>query len=320
MQDSTESDDFTEDGELELIIPYGVLGVRLDKQLAQLLPQHSRGRLQSWIESGHVRVNGEIQTRVRCSVSEGDVLTVVPQPSDEELAYSAQPVEFEVVAHAEHWIVINKPPGLVVHPGAGNWGNTLLNGLLHRFPELSGVARAGIVHRLDKDTSGLMVVARTPVAQTSLVRQLQARSVSRQYLALAHGHIRPARGTVDQPIGRDPRVAVRMTVQRPIAPKQAITDYEALRLGSLGGAFVTELECRLHTGRTHQIRVHMSSLGYPLVGDELYGGRTIGDVDRQMLHARRLAFEDPGDGSRQVFESAVPQDMQTLIQKTQWQQ
>ena len=320
MQDSTETDDFIDDSELELVIPYGVLGVRLDKQLAQLLPQHSRGRLQSWIESGHVRVNGQQQTRVRCLVSEGDVLTVMPQPSDEELAYSAQPVDFEVVAQAEHWIVINKPAGLVVHPGAGNWGNTLLNGLLHRFAELSGVARAGIVHRLDKDTSGLMVVARTPVAQTSLVRQLQARSVSRQYLALAHGHIKPASGTVDQPIGRDPRVAVRMTVQRPIAPKQAITDYETLRTGDFDGALVTELECRLHTGRTHQIRVHMASLGYPLVGDELYGGRMVGDADRQMLHARRLAFEDPGDGSKRVFEAQAPDDMLALTQKIQWRE
>ncbi len=318
MQDSTEIDDFTED-ELELMVPDGVLGVRLDKQLAQLLPQHSRARLQNWIESGHVRVNGQLQTRVRCSVSEGDVLIVTPQPSDEELAYSAQPVDFEVVAQAEHWIVVNKPAGLVVHPGAGNWGNTLLNGLLHRFPELCGVARAGIVHRLDKDTSGLMVVARTPVAQTNLVRQLQARSVSRQYLALAHGHIKPDRGTVDQPIGRDPRVAVRMTVQRPIAPRQAITDYEVLQVGSLDGAAVTQLECRLQTGRTHQIRVHMASLGYPLVGDGLYGGRVIGGVSRQMLHARRLVFEDPGDGSRQAFESSVPEDMLVLMQKIQWQ-
>src|SRR5690606_38594281 len=159
-----------------------------------------------------------------------------------------------VIEEAADWIVIDKPAGLVVHPGAGNWQGTLLNGLLHRYPELRGVARAGIVHRLDKDTSGLLVVARTQTAQTSLVRQLQARTVGREYIALLHGWLQGG-GTIERSIGRDARVPVRMSADRPIAPKPAITHYEPLRHGVLGRARVTEVRCRLETGRTHQIRV-----------------------------------------------------------------
>lgn len=318
MQDIPESEPTTDDGEFDLVVPYGVLGVRLDKQLAQLLPEHSRARLQGWIESGHVWVNHTRQTKVRHPVSEGDVLTVVPQPSEQELAFSAQPVDFEVVAQSDQWIVVNKPVGLVVHPGAGNWNNTLLNGLLFRFPELASIARAGIVHRLDKDTSGLMVIARTPVAQTSLVRQLQARSVRREYAAIVHGWVEPAQGTIEREIGRDPRVAVRMTVERPIAPRQAITHYEAVRFGEFDGTRVTLVHCRLETGRTHQIRVHLASVGHPLVGDALYGGKPLGDACRQMLHAMRLQFDDPLSGQPQHFETSLAQDLLALIERVHW--
>lgn len=289
---------------------------RLDKLMAHLIPTHSRSRLQGWIEKGHVLVNGQ-PGKVRQSVRPGDMVLAMPQPAPEELAYGPEPVEFEVTASDTHWVVVNKPVGLVTHPGAGNWSGTLLNGLLHRFPELTQVPRAGIVHRLDKDTSGLMVVARTEVAQTSLVRQLQARSMGRQYIALAHGRMLD-KGTVDQPIGRDPRVPVRMAVERPIAPKPAVTHYECQRVGQYLGANVSQVLCRLETGRTHQIRVHLSSLGHPLLGDTLYGGRALGSATRQMLHAWRLSFEDPASGDTVTVEAEPPQDMQLVMQEIDW--
>jgi 23S rRNA pseudouridine1911/1915/1917 synthase len=289
---------------------------RLDKVLAGLLPAHSRGRLQGWIEDGHVLVNGQ-PARVRQPVGPGDLLTVWEQPAPEDLAYAPEPVEFRVVADSPDWIVVDKPAGLVTHPGAGNWSGTLLNGLLYRYPELAHVARAGIVHRLDKDTSGLLVVARNEKAQTHLVRQLQARSMGREYLALAHGGVKAA-GTVDRPLGRDPRVPVRMTVERPVAPKPAVTHYEPLRRGLLDAAPVSEIVCRLETGRTHQIRVHLASVGHPLLGDTLYGGKPLGGAQRQMLHARALRFEDPGGGPALAWTAAPPADMEHLRASIAW--
>lgn len=290
---------------------------RLDKVLAQLLPQHSRSRLQGWIEAGSVLLNGK-PAKVRQTVGPGDIIAVRPQPAPEELAFEPQAVDFDVVAESAEWIVVDKPAGLVTHPGAGNWQGTLLNGLLHRYPELARIPRAGIVHRLDKDTSGVMVVARTPEAQTDLVRQLQARTVHREYVALVHGELKGA-GTVDRPIGRDPAVPVRMAVERPIAPKAAITHFRALRHGrDAQGAPVTEVECRLETGRTHQIRVHMSSLRHPLVGDILYGGRMIPGAARQMLHARALSFEDPSGAGVRSFEASPPADFLAVEASIQW--
>ena len=290
---------------------------RLDKVLARLLPQHSRSRLQGWIEKGHVLLNGS-PARVRQTVGPGDLITVNPQQAPEELAFSPEPVAFGVLAESPHWVIVDKPVGLVTHPGAGNWSGTLLNGLLHRYPELSRVPRAGIVHRLDKDTSGLMVVARSELAQTDLVRQLQARTVRREYLALAHGH-REQAGSVELPIGRDPAVPVRMSVERPIAPKPALTHYLPLRLGADSeGQPVTELTCRLETGRTHQIRVHLASLRNPLLGDVLYGGRLMAGATRQMLHAHALAFDDPGGGGLVSFEAAPPLDFQTVQEHITW--
>jgi 23S rRNA pseudouridine1911/1915/1917 synthase len=194
----------------------------------------------------------------------------------------------------------------------------LLNGLLYRFPELASVARAGIVHRLDKDTSGLLVVARHEKAQTHLVRQLQDRSVGREYLALAHGRLRAA-GTVKFEIGRDPRVPVRMAVERPIAPKPAVTHYTALRAGTLDGAPVTEVACRLETGRTHQIRVHMMALTHPLVGDVLYGGKLMAGASRQMLHAQSLNFDDFSTGTSVSFSVQPPEDFRRVLQAVEWQ-
>jgi len=291
---------------------------RLDKVLARLIPEHSRSRLQGWIESGHVQVN-DAQARAKQLVGPGDEITVWRQQPPEALAFAPEPVEFGIVDESADWIVVFKPAGLVTHPGAGNWSGTLLNGLLHRFPELAQVARAGIVHRLDKDTSGLLVVARHERAQTHLVRQLQARSVSREYIALVHGVLRAA-GTVDQAIGRDARVPVRMSTDRPIAPKQAITHYEPKRVGRLpAGAPVTEVVCRLETGRTHQIRVHMASLRHPLVADVLYGGKTSPGMQRQMLHARALSFDDPGSGRRLSFAAELPADFAAALEEIEWE-
>ena len=289
---------------------------RLDKVLATLMPGHSRSRLQGWIEAGHVLVNGRA-AKVRQPVGPGDELTVWAQPAPESSAFVAEAVEFQVVADSPDWIVVNKPAGLVTHPGAGNWRGTLLNGLLHRYPELAGVARAGIVHRLDKDTSGLLVVARNELAQTHLVRQLQARSMGREYLALAHGWLQEA-GTCERPIGRDARVPVRMSADRPLAPKPAVTHYEPRRRGLAGDARVTEIACRLETGRTHQIRVHLASLGHALLGDALYGGRELAGATRQMLHARALHFEDPGNGATRAFETEVPSDFRQAQEAISW--
>ncbi|HEY9274244.1 RluA family pseudouridine synthase [Achromobacter sp.] len=298
-------------------VPSGTRADRLDKVLAGLLPEHSRGRLQGWIEAGNVHVNGK-PGKVRQTVGPGDEFTVWPQPAPETQAFAPEPVEFTVVDESPDWIVVNKPAGLVTHPGAGNWSGTLLNGLLHRYPELATVARAGIVHRLDKDTSGLMVVARNETAQTHLVRQLQARSMGREYVALAHGWLAAA-GKVDRPIGRDSRVPVRMSVERPVAPKPAITHYAPARRGVADpGGRVTEVVCRLETGRTHQIRVHMASLGHPLLADTLYGGKNIAGAQRQMLHARALHFEDPGGRGEVEFAAAVPSDMSLVQEEIAW--
>ena len=296
-------------------LPLDSFPERLDKVLARLVPEHSRSRLQAWIESGHVLVNGT-PARVRQPVGPGDQLLVFPQLSPAQQAYQAEPIALDVVAQSPDWIVLNKPAGLVTHPGAGNWGGTLLNGLLYHFPELAHVARAGIVHRLDKDTSGLLVVARNEAAQTALVRQLQARTVKREYLALAHGQA--GEGSVDLPIGRDPRVPVRMSVSHPIAPKAALTHYRCLRQGQLGQAWVSQVLCRLETGRTHQIRVHMQAMGHPLLGDVLYGGQKLAGAARQMLHARRLAFEDAASGTRVEFEAPPPEDYAAVYQEIAW--
>lgn len=314
---SLEGDDDNDDTVRSFIVPAGMFG-RLDKVLAQLLPQHSRSRLQTWIEDGHVRLDGNVVTSVRQRVVNGDTIRVREQLAPEQLAFTPEPVEFTVVDATDDWIIVDKPAGLVVHPGAGNWHGTLLNGLLYRYPELSTVARAGIVHRLDKDTSGLLVVARTDTAQTALVRQLQARSVGREYVALVHGWLEQA-GVAQQPIGRDARVPVRMSVERPLAAKVAITHYTPVRCGTLAQQRVTEVVCRLETGRTHQIRVHMAALGHPLLGDVLYGGKIVPPVSRQMLHARSLRFDAPDSGAPCAYTAALPADITAALAAVSWQ-
>ena len=289
---------------------------RLDKVLAQLMPKHSRSRLQTWIQGGHVLINGK-PAKLRQTVREDDVITVYEQPAPEDHAFVPEDVAFDVLGETADWVVVNKPVGLVTHPGAGNWSGTLLNGLLYRYPELLQVARAGIVHRLDKDTSGLLVIARNEVAQTHLVRQLQARTMGRQYLALAHGRMLE-QGTVDRPIGRDPKVPVRMSVDSLSAPKSAVTHYQLVRVGEYGGSNISQVTCRLETGRTHQIRAHLTSLGHPLLGDILYGGRAIEGAARQMLHAHHLRFEDPAGAGEIEFIAPAAADMLRVIEHIRW--
>lgn len=293
-------------------------GGRLDKWLAQRLPDHSRSRLQRWIADGHVRIDGRI-AQVRDPVHDGDEVVVAPQPGAADTAFVAEDVALDIVFEDAALIVVDKRAGLVVHPAAGNWSGTVLNGLLHRDPSLASVPRAGIVHRLDKDTSGLMVVARTIAAQTDLVRQLQARTVGRTYLAIVHG-TPPPFGRIDRPIGRDPRERTRMAAfdvkpgrDTPPGAKPAATRFETLATATAGRGTASLVVCRLETGRTHQIRVHLQSIGHPLVGDATYGGAR-GPVafGRQALHAWRLALLHPTSHAETAWRADPPTDFAEL--------
>jgi len=313
----TVSEHSNDSGVLQFSVDSQACAQRLDKVLARLMPQHSRTRLQGWITQGHVTVNGRT-TSAKHVLLPGDVLRVAPQPSPQALAFVPQAVDFTVLGESPDWIVINKPAGLVTHPGAGNWQGTLLNGLLYRYPELAQVARAGIVHRLDKETSGLLVVARSAVAQTHLVRQLQQRTVARHYLALVHGHV-GVPGMIDAPIGRDVHMPVRMSVARALAPKPAITHYTPQRHGVMtDGQPTTQIQCRLQTGRTHQIRVHLASLGHPLLGDTLYGGVKRAGATRHMLHAHTLVFQDPSQDKPVQFTAPLPDDFVAVQNAVTW--
>ncbi|MES2739856.1 MAG: RluA family pseudouridine synthase [Pseudomonadota bacterium] len=278
-------------------------GERLDKVISKLVPQFSRSRLQLWIEAGFVTVDGKV-AKGKMTAYGDEKVVILPQTAPEDAAFKPEAMDLNIVHEDEHIIVINKPAGLVVHPGAGNWSGTLLNGLLHHCPQLAGVPRAGIVHRLDKDTSGLMVVGKTLAAQTDLVRQLQARTVKREYFALVWGTPQQS-GTIDASMARHPRDRIKMAVSENFSAKPAITHYLRLGTGLLDRRPVSLVQCRLETGRTHQIRVHMMSLGFSLVGDALYGKQHLVSVfGRQALQARRLGLTHPGDG--QPYEWLVP--------------
>jgi 23S rRNA pseudouridine1911/1915/1917 synthase len=311
-----EADDEIEEtgsgGPIEFRLDDADCGLRLDKVLTARLPQFSRSRLQQWIEEGHVLVNGKA-ARSKDTMYGDETLLVQPQASADANAYEPEPIAFPIVHEDEAILVVNKPPGLVVHPGAGNWSGTLQNGLLHHFPEIAAVPRAGIVHRLDKDTSGLMVVAKTIEAQTDLVRQLQSRSVSRTYLALVWGTPNVS-GKVDGAIGRHPRERVRMAVLNNLSAKPALTHYRRLATGMIDGKAVSLMQCQLETGRTHQIRVHMQSLGFPLVGDALYGKPHLASVfHRQALHAFRLGLIHPATREECAWTAAPPEDFMQLL-------
>ncbi len=289
-------------------------GERLDKVLSMRLPQFSRARLQQWIEEGWVLVDGK-PAKIRTIVLGGESVSVEPQAGEHDQAFGPEPIALDIVFEDASLIIVNKPAGLVVHPAAGNWSGTLLNGLLHHCPQLQGVPRAGIVHRLDKDTSGLLVVAKTLMAQTDLVRQLQQRSVNRQYLALVWGQP-VSSGRIEAAIGRHPRERTRMAISRSPQAKMAITHYQKVASGQIDGRTVTLLRCQLETGRTHQIRVHLQSLGFPIVGDFVYGKSHLASVfPRQALHAEQLGLVHPLSSTHCEWHADLAVDMANLLQQ-----
>jgi len=288
-------------------------GERLDRALVEMAPEFSRSYLQQLIEAGVVSLNGQTARKPSARVKAGDTVVIELRPTPQSQAFKPQAMPLDVVYEDVHILVINKPAGLVVHPAPGNWSGTLLNGLLAYDEGMMLVPRAGIVHRLDKDTSGLMVVARTRAVMDALIQAIAARDVSRQYLAVAHGRWNGASTrTVDAPIGRDPRNRLRMAVVNleSHSGKTAKTDVILLD-NAENGCLV---RCILHTGRTHQIRVHMASLGHPLVADGVYGGSPVPGMERQALHAVRLAFTHPVTAQPLVFEAPVPEDFKALLQ------
>jgi 23S rRNA pseudouridine1911/1915/1917 synthase len=292
--------------ELRMTIPASLAGFRLDQALARLLPEESRTRLAKLIEEGHVLVDGAHAT-AKLKMKSGEAVEVRLAPRVEESAFGPEAIALDVVHEDEDVLVLNKPAGLVVHPGSGNWAGTMLNALLHHAPGLDQLARAGIVHRLDKDTSGLLVVARHEAAQLSLVRQLQAHTVKRTYLALARGVVASA-GSIDAPIGRHPKHRTRMAVVA--SGKPAVTHYRVKKRFPAH----TLLECDLETGRTHQIRVHLASIGHPIEGDPVYAGRGEQKLARQALHAWQLAFVHPRSGRSMRFEAPLPEDFRALLE------
>ncbi|PLZ03661.1 RluA family pseudouridine synthase [Burkholderia sp. WAC0059] len=301
-------------------VPDELAGERLDKVLAKVFPEFSRSRLQGWVEAQRVRVDGA-PARVRQPVALGATIELEPDLLPEQLAFAPEPVPLAVVYEDDTLVVVDKPAGLVVHPAAGNWSGTILNGLLYRYGDAAaGLPRAGIVHRLDKETSGLMVVARTLEAQTDLVRQLQARTVKRRYLALVWGNM-PDEGTIDAPIGRDSRERTRMAVVAGAAGKPARTHFRRVDATVWQGQPVSAIHCDLETGRTHQIRVHCAHTGHPLLGDPVYGRargkRSVAALPdgfaRQALHAWRLGLVHPRTKRAMQWRADLPDDMTALI-------
>ena len=302
---------------LTAIVPPEFGGLRLDQALAQLFPDYSRARLQQWVKSGQVLVDGK-QLRPRDKVMGGEQIEVQAS-SEVEVSWQAEDIPLDIVYEDGDILVINKPAGLVVHPATGNPDGTLVNALLNHAPELNEVPRAGIIHRLDKQTSGLLVVARNLRAQKHLVEMLQARLMKRQYQAVACG-LMVSGGTVDEPIGRHPVDRKRMAIQR--NGKPAVTHYRVIQRFRAH----THIRVDLETGRTHQIRVHMAHIRHPLIGDQVYGQRLrippesseqmtnmLRGFRRQALHAAKLGLEHPGSGEGMEWEVPLPEDMQRLL-------
>lgn len=295
-------------------VPESCLGKRFDQTLAEMFPDYSRSRLKEWILAGHVTVNGQVIDKAREKMFGGEQIAINTE-IEAEIRFEAQDIPLNIVYEDDDILVINKPAGLVVHPGAGNPDGTVLNALLHHCPKLDVVPRAGIVHRLDKDTTGLMVVAKTIAAQTNLVESLQAREITREYEAVANG-IMTAGGIVDEPIGRHPTKRTHMAVT--FSGRPSVTHYRVMEKFRLH----TRLRLRLETGRTHQIRVHMAHITHPLVGDPVYGGRPrppknaseelremLRQFKRQALHAAMLSLYHPITGELMTWHADVPKDM-----------
>lgn len=298
-------------------VPPELSGRRLDQAAADLMPEHSRSRLQSWIRSGALTVNGKARKQ-RDKVMLSDRLELDAEP-EAQVTWQAEAINLDIVYEDEHLLVINKPAGLVVHPAAGHADGTLVNALLNYAPEVENLPRAGIVHRLDKDTSGIMVVARSLIAHTSLVDQLQTRTMGREYEAVVVGTLTGG-ATVDAPIGRHPQERKKMAVVA--TGKPAVTHYRLIERF----AAHTHVRCQLESGRTHQIRVHMAHVKHPLVGDPAYGGRlrlpkgtseelreVLSGFGHQALHARRLTLEHPASGEIVSWEAPVPEDFAELV-------
>ncbi len=300
------------------LVPESCLGKRLDQTLAQMFPDYSRSRLKEWILAGNVRVNDTIITKARDKMYGGETITIDAEV-EAEVRFEAQDIKLNIVYEDDDILVINKPADLVVHPGAGNPDGTVLNALLHHCPQLDVVPRAGIVHRLDKDTTGLMVVAKTIAAQTNLVEALQLREITREYEAVANG-IMTAGGIVDEPIGRHSTKRTSMAVS-PFG-RPSVTHFRVMEKYRLH----TRLRLRLETGRTHQIRVHMSHITHPLVGDQVYGGRPrppknatpelldyLRSFKRQALHATMLSLFHPITGEEMTWHAEPPKDFKILV-------
>ena len=290
-------------------------GLRLDQALAEMVPEFSRSYLQQLIHCGAVTLERPGACKASTRVKAADRGSIELRPTPQSQAFKPELMSLDIAYQDAHLLIINKPAGLVVHPAPGNWSGTLLNGLLAFDPKAVNLPRAGIVHRLDKDTSGLMVVARSRLVMDALIRAIAAREVGRQYLALAHHPwVGSANRQVDQPIGRDPRNRLRMAVVDlgKNSGKLARTDIELVQNGDRGCL----VRCTLHTGRTHQIRVHMAAIGHPLVADELYGGAAAAGLQRQALHAFRLSLTHPVTQQQMVFCSELPHDLTSAL--SQW--
>ncbi len=303
--------------EADFIVPLEYGEMRVDQVVARLMPEHSRSRIQSWIKSGSLKVN-EQECKPKDKVIMGDVINIHAEVVSRD-RWLPEDIPLDILYEDRHIVIINKPAGMVVHPAAGNLNGTLLNGLLFRFPEMDVLPRAGIVHRLDKDTSGLMVAARSLVAHTSLVSQLQDRSMGREYEAVAIGAMTGS-GTVDQPIARHAQNRLKMAVHP--GGKSAVTHFRVVQRYQ----GFTHIQCKLETGRTHQIRVHMSYIHHPLVGDPVYGGRVnlpkgcdsafadyLRGFGRQALHAGKLTLLHPESARQLSWEAPVPADMVDLL-------
>ncbi|HEY1769553.1 MAG TPA: RluA family pseudouridine synthase [Chthoniobacterales bacterium] len=296
---------------IELEVTRADAGSRLDRFLAAALPQFSRVRLQNLIREGAVTLQGK-SARPREIVRAGDIVRLI-EPAAETIEARAENIPLQILFEDEDLLVIDKPAGLVVHPGAGNQTHTLVNALLHHCATLSGIGgklRPGIVHRLDKETSGVMVVAKNDAAHQALSRQFADREVTKIYLALVVGTLRRARGSLDLAIARHPVERKKMAIDRERG-RSARTDYRVLR----AGANASLLECTLHSGRTHQIRVHLHHLGHPVLGDSLYSRAQKMPAPRQMLHAWKLGFTHPRSGERMLFEAPAPADFQEMQER-----
>lgn len=325
--------------ELKVIIPTNWRGERLDKSLAACIPQYSRSKIQTWIDANLVRYESGKFAQIKDQITGEETLYVTIPEDPQNKAFEPENIPLEIVYSDKSIALINKPAGMVVHPAAGNWTGTLLNAILHHFPECSQVPRAGIVHRLDKDTSGLLVVAKSLIAQTHLVRQLQARTVSRRYLALVWG-TPPLNKTINTSMGRDPRDRLKMAVTQGPAAKEAITSFKVLQTVAFDSRTISLIECKLQTGRTHQIRVHLQHLGYPLLNDPTYHLKAPLQIQKilldnfyansgpsipgQMLHATQLGLIHPNSEKEMIWSQSPPLGFLNLMrdlgfQENAWQ-